>query len=301
MKHKKKIFLKLFYLSILRWLAHNLFCKFRKKLHFIFKNWWPSKFYISIFGIFIKKIKPRNRLFSMMVHEMLYNDKGIDWPTVSSRTCVRKNEKKRRWKTDLTSKLLLLCFMLFHFWKHYLKNIVSRTKKFIDLELIKSSKIIIFINTLQCPCSLELKTIKQKFDVSYCNILCKKMLLSNDLHWVIWSQSLLHLALHSLESIWWIIFHFIFFFSLPPFLPLFFPSFLLSFFPCFSPSFPPCFSFSIKIITPECQYINTSFSENSRAVSVRGSFQNICLRCWSHSVGLQLLKKLSPVKLQFRF
>lgn len=54
--------------------------------------------------------------------------------------------------------------------------------------------------------------------------------------------------------------HFLF----SPFLPFFLFSFLpffFPFFPCFSPSFPPYFSFSIKIITPECQYINTSFCE----------------------------------------
>lgn len=31
---------------------------------------------------------------------------------------------------------------------------------------IESSKILIFVNILQCPCSLELKSINQKFDIS---------------------------------------------------------------------------------------------------------------------------------------
>lgn len=68
-------------------------------------------------------------------------------------------------------------------------------------------------------------------------------------------------AMIAAERIWWIIFHFIFFFLPSSLSSFFFPSFLLSLFPCFSPSFPPYFSFSIKIITLECQCVNTSFCE----------------------------------------
>lgn len=66
-------------------------------------------------------------------------------------------------------------------------------------------------------------------------------------------------AMIAAERISRIIFHFIFFFLLPPFLPFSFLPFFFSLFPCFSPS--SYFSFSIKIITLECQCVNTSFCE----------------------------------------
>lgn len=82
------------------------------------------------------------------------------------------------------------------------------------------------------------------------------------------------------------------FFSLPPFLSFFFPSFLLSLFPCFSP-FPPYFlSFFFNKNNYPGMSVRKHIFQEIVAVSVRGGFQNTCLRCWSHSVGLQLLMHL---------
>ena len=66
-------------------------------------------------------------------------------------------------------------FYVISFLKTLFKEHCVKDETFIDFELIESSKIITFVNTLQCPCSLEMKTIKQKFDVSYYNIICKKV------------------------------------------------------------------------------------------------------------------------------